>query len=152
MIVCTLLLLLIQTALVFTMFYVCSKIPVDQYSPVFPSCMRSSIPRARSLLANTQVPVICSKCVILALVALVLGRTDHSHAVIGAPLSYPTLSTMSSQLEHWFGTGPLEMVGKYAKLHNTVLQNLAPHPCVLRWWTQLALAPLAGVWFSINPA
>ncbi len=31
-------------------------------------------PSGRSLLANTQVPVICSKCVILALVALFLGR------------------------------------------------------------------------------
>lgn len=45
------------------------------------------LPYGGSLLANTQVPVICSKCVILALVALFLGRADRSHALICALLS-----------------------------------------------------------------
>lgn len=106
-------------------------------------------PSGRSQLANTQVPVICSKCVILALVALFLGRADRSHAVICALLFLP-LSTMSSQLELRFGAGPFEMVEKYAKQHNASLQSLAPDPCILQWWTRLALAPLAGIWPSIN--
>lgn len=56
-------------------------------------------PPSGSQLANTQVPVICSKCVILALVALFLGRAEYSHAVICAPLS------LSPSVHHEFSAG-----------------------------------------------
>lgn len=79
-------------AMFLTMFYVCSKLSEDG-SMAAQSCSPFLYeiihPSGRSLLANTQVPVICSKCVILALVALFLGRTDHSHAVICVLLSLP---------------------------------------------------------------
>lgn len=87
-------------------------------------------PTGGSQLANTQVPVICSKCVILASVALFVGRDDHSHTAICTLLSLP-LSTMSSQLELQLGTAPFETVEKYAKKHNALLQSLALGPCVL---------------------
>jgi len=39
-------------------------------------------PTGGTQLDGTQVAVICSKCVILALVALFTGRADSSHAAI----------------------------------------------------------------------
>lgn len=117
------------------MFQVCPAFPGER-EPASTACARFLYdiihPSGRSLLANTQVPIICSKCVILASVALFPGRADGSHAVICALLPHPAppprppQSTMSSQLGLRFGTGPSETVEKYAKLHNASLQSLAP--------------------------
>lgn len=78
----------------------CTTLSVcGQLSALLPSCMRSSIPSGTSLLANTQVPVICSKHVILASVAPHPWRSQpFSRCDTGSALTRP-LSTVSSQLE-----------------------------------------------------
>lgn len=112
-----------------------------QSCPSF-SCMRSSIP----LLANTQVPVICSVC----------------HSGLGGPLPWH-----GWQFSRWdVGIAPVSLCPPWARswsfnweeahlrlrrnMHNTLLQSLAPKLYVLQWWTGLLLAPLAGVWHGIN--
>lgn len=85
--VCALLFPLIRTRLHFLQG--CSKFPEEweQGGTALYFLHELILPSGGSQLANTQVPVICSKCVILASVALVLGRADCSHAVMCALLS-----------------------------------------------------------------
>lgn len=90
--VCALLFLLIQTRPCFFSCYMSALNFHRNGSRTAQSCTSFLYeiihPSGGSQLANTQVPVICSKCVILALVALFLGRANHSHAVICALLSH----------------------------------------------------------------
>lgn len=112
------------------MFYVCSKFPEEwrQGTTVLCSFLYEIIhPSGGSLLANTQVPVICSKCVILALVALFLGRPDRSHAVMCAllslPLCPPWARSWSFELEPvhlwWWRNMPNSTMLRYRAWHWT---------------------------------
>lgn len=78
-------------------------------------------------LANTQVAVICSKCVIWPWWLSFLA--ELTVLTLRHPLHFPSLSVLY-QLSA--GASPFEMVQKYAKQHNALLQSLALHPCVLQ--------------------
>lgn len=71
-------------------------------------------PSGGSQLANTQIPVICSKCHSGLGGPLPWQGEPFSRCDMRSALSLP-LSTMSCQLELRFGAHPFEMLEKYAK-------------------------------------
>ncbi len=127
--VCALLFPLIQTRPCFFPSYMCVLNFQKNGSRAALSCTPFLYeiihPTGGSQLANTQVPVICSKCVILALVALFLGRDDRSHAVICALLSLslcpPWARSWSFDLEpahlRWWRNMPNSTMLRYRAWH-----------------------------------
>lgn len=107
-------------------------------------------PTGGTQLANTQVALICSKCVILALVALFLGRTDSSHAVICTLLS-------SSLCSPWALSWRFDLEPVHLRLQWN-MPNRTMH-CYRAWqWIHVSysdkpgftVAPLVGIWPSMN--